>query len=178
MGDLMKSRTAKKIIALAMIASGALISLGGVGYAQINHRISNPAPAPIPGEVASLSLTRVATGWQAVREVSRLHGKDFPLTSAGVGGYGADESITIWATGAPVRPLAWRMLVAMRDKIAENNSPFTPLGERRDRRRAVYELEGLGQKHFYFQSGNLIVWLAVDEELAEQALAQILEYYP
>jgi hypothetical protein len=35
-----------------------------------------------------------------------------------------------------------------------------------------------GQKHFYFQSRKLIVWFAVDPERAEEALNQILKFYP
>jgi hypothetical protein len=70
------------------------------------------------------------------------------------------------------------MLIAMKDKIAEGNSPFTPAGERPDGGRVIYELEGMGQKHFYFQSGDLLIWLAADQEIAEQAISQVLEFYP
>ena len=66
----------------------------------------------------------------------------------------------------------------MRDKIIEGNAPFIPLGERQVGGRTVYELEGLGQKHFYFQSCDLVIWLAADANLAEGALTQSLEFYP
>jgi hypothetical protein len=36
----------------------------------------------------------------------------------------------------------------------------------------------MGQKHFYFQSGDLLIWLAADQEIAEQAISQVLEFYP
>ena len=70
------------------------------------------------------------------------------------------------------------MTSAMQEKIAEGNSPFTPVNEINDRNRTIYVLEGMGQKHFYFQSGNLVIWLASDEATADQALQQILEAYP
>src|SRR3990172_85166 len=57
-------------------------------------------------------------------------------------------------------------------------SPFSPVGERQDGTRIVYELDGMGQKHFYFQSGKMIVWLAVNPERAEEALTQVLKFYP
>lgn len=167
----------KGLLGVAMVVTGVFISLGGVGYALVNKGMSDPGPAPIPRQVANLPLSRAASGWQAASEVARLHGKELALNSAGVGVYGPEQSITIWAAGAPLKPLAGRMLSVMRDKISEGNSPFAPLGERRDGKRIVYELEGLGQKHFYFQSGNLIVWLAADAELAEPALEQTLEFY-
>jgi hypothetical protein len=44
--------------------------------------------------------------------------------------------------------------------------------------RMVYELDGMGQRHFYFRSDQLIIWLAVDVRLAEDALRQVLILYP
>ncbi len=65
----------------------------------------------------------------------------------------------------------------MREKIAQGNSPFTSINEIYDRNRKVYTLEGMGQKHYYFQSENLVIWLAVDPAFADDALQQILEVY-
>jgi hypothetical protein len=36
----------------------------------------------------------------------------------------------------------------------------------------------MGQRHFYFQSGSLVVWLAADDTLAEPALEQVAAFYP
>ena len=80
--------------------------------------------------------------------------------------------------GTPLKFLAGRLLVAMRDKIAEVNFPISTLAEREINRRKVYELHGMGQLHYYFRSDDLIVWLAADETHAEEALRQVLEFYP
>jgi len=67
----------------------------------------------------------------------------------------------------------------MREKITSSTGlPFTPAGERQIDGRTIYLLEGMGQQHFYFQSGNLVVWMAVDPPLADQALTEILAFYP
>jgi hypothetical protein len=66
----------------------------------------------------------------------------------------------------------------MRDRIASAESPFTPLAERSDGQRTVYELEGMGQHNYYFQSGDLVIWLAADQQYAEVALQQLLAFYP
>ncbi len=76
----------------------------------------------------------------------------------------------LYVAGTPLKFLAGGLLVAMRDKIAEANSPFTLLAEREINRRKVYEVQGRGQLHYYFRSDNLIVWLAADETHAEGAL--------
>jgi hypothetical protein len=70
------------------------------------------------------------------------------------------------------------MISDMRDKIDQAETPFTPLGESVDGQCRVYELVGMGQQHFYFHSGNLLIWPAVKGEDAELALQQTLDFYP
>ena len=70
------------------------------------------------------------------------------------------------------------MTDAMRSKIAQGNSPFTPIDEIRNDNRVVYVLNGMGQKHYYFQSKKLVIWLAADPTIADAAIQQILEVYP
>jgi hypothetical protein len=125
-------------------------------------------------------LSQSLTAEDSISEVARLHGNDFSLSSGAVGMYGTDHSIILWVAGAPYQTMADWMLVAMREKIAmpSSNSPFSPVGERQDRSRTIYELDGMDQKHFYFQSGKLIVWLAADPKWAEEALSQTLQFYP
>jgi hypothetical protein len=159
---------------------GLLFLIGTAGFWSFNQRVQNPAPVPLPERIADLPLKQSLLGEEAIDEVSRLHGDDFALSSGAVGMYGTDHSITLWVAGAPYQTMADWMLVAMREKIAKpsGNSPFSPVGERQDRSRTIYELDGMDQKHFYFQSGKLIVWLAADPERAEEALTQTLEFYP
>lgn len=160
-----------------MIA-GTTILFVSVGYLLFLRAVESPGVEPLPERLADLPLTEQVRGAPAVVEVNRMHGKEFPLTSGAVGIYGDGRQATIWVSGEPVGLMANRILIAMRDKIAEGNSPFTSLGERKVGGRSVYELEGLDQKHYYFQSANLVIWLAADANLAEQALGQSLEFYP
>ncbi len=95
-----------------------------------------------------------------------------------MGIYGDGAQATVWVSGTPINLLAAELLKAMRNRIAEGNSPFTPVAERQDGGRTVYELDGMGQKHFYFQSSTLVIWLAADSEIAEQALKEMLAFYP
>ena len=169
---------ARRLLALGIIVSGFLLVILGVGYAVFAKAITHPEVAPLPGQIAGLSLGKHKTGREAVEEINRLHHKDFPLSSGAVGQYGAQQQVTLWVSGVPLRLMAAWVLKDMQEKIAEGNSPFTPRGEEYVRERTIYVLDGLGQRHFYFASNNLLIWLAADTELAEQALAQALEYYP
>ena len=168
----------KRVVAFFLVMTGILLLLFSGGYYLYLGAVEHPGSEPLPDRLADLPLISRVTGAPAVIEINRMHGKEFPLTTGAVGVYGEGRQATLWISGAPGGFLAKRILRQMRDKIAEGNSPFVPLGERQVGRRSVYELEGLGQKHFYFQSDSLIIWLAADEGLAELALAQSLEFYP
>jgi hypothetical protein len=168
----------KKILPLVFVGAGILLLLAGIGYWRYTEAIKNPSAAPLPDQIANLPLIVKITGKQAEIELARLHQKSFPLTSAAVGTYGSEHQVMLWVSGVPVTPLAGRILVSMRDKIAEGRSPFTPTNELNDGKRTVYKLEGMGQRHFYFQSGKLLVWMAASPELADQALGEILKFYP
>ena len=161
----------------ALIAAGGLIFLIAIAYWTYAEALANPIAVAVPDVVAGARLTQKTTGPEAVAEVTRLHGKAFPLTSGAMALYG-DGAVTLWVSGASASPIAAEMVRTMTEKIAENRSPFTPRGMRQVNGRAVYELVGLGQRHFYFQSGALVVWLTADEGVAEKALEEVMAYYP
>ena len=167
-----------RTIAIVLIVLGAAFILASAGYYLLLQVLDNPGLEPLPGQLAGLPRVSQVTGASAVLEINQMHGKEFPLTSGAVGIYGDGRQATLWISGAPGGWMAERILIQMRDKIADGESPFVPLGERQLDGRTVYELNGLGQKHFYFRSGNLIIWLAADGNLADGALKQSLEFYP
>jgi hypothetical protein len=167
----------KRALVSLLILTGIVLTLTAFSWLYFERRIANPAPVSIPDSLADLPLTYQMTGQQAAFDFSQLHGKQFPLTSGAVGVYG-NQKATLWVAGPPLKRMATEMLIAMRDKLADGRSPFLPTGEITSNGQTVYALEGMGQNHYYFQSGNLVVWLSVETELAETALQQLKEYYP
>lgn len=167
----------KRILVSLLILTGIVLTVTAFGWLFYEQKVANPASVSIPDTLAGLPLIDQKTGKQAALDFSQLHGKQFPLTSGVVGVYG-DHRATLWVAGAPLKVMAAEMVNAMQDKIAEGRSPFTPTAEISDNERTIYALEGMGQKHYYFQSGNLVIWLAAETNLAETAIQQLQEYYP
>ena len=163
----------------------SLIMVGGVLLAAtllFGLRLGNIPPQmqegpSLPDQIAGYSLIRKSTGEQAIAELNNMHGRDFPFQSGAVGGYGAGQQATLWVSGLERESDAAEMVSAMRERIALGNSPFKPLDVWQDGDRMVFELVGMGQKHYYFRSELLVVWLAVDANLADEALAEVLIYY-
>lgn len=168
----------RRVIAGLLIVLCGLVVLAALVYWRFTAAVASPDAASLPPSLAGRPLIQSTYGPQAVAEVNRLHGLDFPLSSGAMGIYGAEGQAVLWVSGAPAQPMAARMVAAMRDRIAEGNSPFTPTAQRLDGRRVAYELDGMGLKHVYFQSGTLVVWLAADPLLAERAVPEALEFYP
>ena len=178
----MNKRT-NKTLALILIAMGALVLLGAMVYGYV--RLQEPASLvqpDLPALVAGYSLTRALSGEQAILEINRLHGLEFPLVSGAVGVYGTNQQATLWISGSESAAGAQEMMVAMHDRIAqsimEGNAVFLPEDEQVYGARTVYVLSGMGQRHYYFRSGRLLVWLAIDPGIAGEALEQMLRFYP
>lgn len=167
----------KRIIPIGLITLGILIFLGALGWLYLDNLVSRPAALSLPERIAGLSLTDRMTGAEAAGNFINLHDKKFLLTSGAIGFYG-DHQATIWVAGAPLNFMAASMIDSMRDRISEGNSPFTPLDEFKMGGRTIYVLQGMGQAHFYYQSNNLIIWLAADPSIADEAIEDTLEAYP
>ena len=167
----------KRVFPAILMIVGVLITLGALGTLYWNNLDRFSTSLNLPNQLAGVQLTNTRSGDEAIAEFADLHGKQFPVTSGSIGVYG-DGKITLWVAGTSSDQIASQMTTAMQGKIAEGNSPFTPLNEISDGERTVYALDGMGQKHYYFQSKKLVIWLAVAPTFAEDALQQILEVYP
>ncbi|HEX7974956.1 MAG TPA: hypothetical protein VF498_11140 [Anaerolineales bacterium] len=170
--------TNHRFLPAALIGFGLVLLLGAFGYIRLNDLTQHPGSEPLPEQLLNLPLNMSSIGQVAVTEFTSLHGEDFPVSSGAVGMYGDDHQATLWVAGTPLKPIADRLLAAMHEKIEQGGSPFIPKGDRKDGSRVIYELDGMGQKHFYFQSGRRIIWLAAGPDFADQALSQVLKFYP
>jgi hypothetical protein len=166
----------KRLFPLGLITLGILLGFGALSQLYLNSRVNSPAAIDLPIQIAGLAITDSKASAEAIAEFTDLHGKKFPIISGAIGIYGNRE-ITLWVAGSPSESIALQMTNTMQVKIAGGNSPFTPINEINDRNLKVYILEGMGQKHYYFQSENLVIWLAVDPAFSDEALQQILEVY-
>lgn len=167
----------KRILPLVLIAFGILLSVAAFGQAYRTKPNPISKTSILPVRVADLGLASASSGAAAISKFTSMHGKDFPVTSGEIGYYG-DGAITLWVAGTSTDAAAAEMVDSMRERIAEGNSPFTPVDEIQNGHRTVYVLDGMGQKHYYFQSQHLIIWLAAQPSIAEEAIQQILEVYP
>ena len=137
----------------------------------------NSDAAPLPEEIAGLSLQAASTGLPDVDEIADLGEVNFDLTAWALGSYGADGEVTLWVAESASEVAASELLVAIQEENADGNSPYEMTGEETGDDRVVYRMEGVGKTYYFFQSGKVVVWLAADPSLGKQALEQVLAFY-
>jgi hypothetical protein len=160
-----------------IIAVGVLLFIASTGYWVYADALPQIKPISVPEAVAGVRLTQKISGADAVTEVGLVHGKDLPMTSGIIAIYG-NNFATVWVSSSAQSTIAAQMVQTMTKKIAEGRSPFTSPKIRPLKGRVVYELSGMGQQHFYFQSGKLVIWLTADKAIAEKAIVEITAFYP
>jgi len=133
--------------------------------------------AVVPPLLGGVQLTALQSGEEALLAVEQLHGEALGagLNAAWVAQYGSAGEATLWVSRSIDQADARALFARMTDKITQGNSPFTGLTPMADSRLEGYELDGMGQKHFYFVAGTDLYWLAVNPELARSALADLTE---
>ncbi len=137
---------------------------------------SQPEKAlPIPGRIAGYPLRGHVFGPEAAEEIRNMHRGTFPMTGAAIAIYGNMDAV-LWVSETWGSIGAYLLERGMTRAIAKGDTPFEPLGTRQVRGVTVYELTGMGQMHYYFRVGDMVYWLAVNEEKAEEALDEVVAF--
>jgi hypothetical protein len=168
----------KRFLCILIIAVGLLMILAGVGAATYTALCEHPAGLPLPDQLASLPRVNQIEGQHAVKALNRLHRTELNITAGAIGHYGAKQEATLWVAGVPFQWMARKMVEQMDLLISQGESPFHLVDKWSHEGHQVYELNGMGQQHYYFQSGRKVIWLGIDESFAEAGLAEIMSFYP
>lgn len=173
----LQERPLKRFLPLLSMITGLFLLLGAV-LLWVNRSGSSRNEIRLPESIAGIPMTNSIRGEQALSEIASMHSGAFSMKAGAIGVYGSARQAMLWVAGAKDVSGADQLLEAMRVKIARGGTPFSSVQEWQDDQRTIYELQGLGQQHFYFRSNRLLVWLAVDEKDAGQAIREILTFYP
>lgn len=192
----------KKLVLLALLVTVVIVggywayttSLGAVnpavGAQTANLADSTSAPPPtlanptivpaqlnkdgIPTEIGTMSLQKSQVGKDALNEFESMHGSGFDLKTGYRADYGNGAAkATLWVGQAQSADSAQSLTKDMADKIGAGNAMFTNLRTLNISGRTIYEVEGLGQLHFFYAADDKIVWLASDADHAPDALHSI-----
>ena len=132
----------------------------------------------LPPTLGGLALAAEVSGEPARAQVEQLHGKVLGagLDQAWIGEYGGPPRATVWVTRSVRREDAEALLARMAGRVGDGDSPFRVVGpiDRGDVH--GYELDGMGQKHYYFLTGSDLYWLAIDAERGPSGLDDLVRF--
>jgi hypothetical protein len=166
-----------RFLSYLLIIIGITVLTGTIlYYFNIDQSWKGALVNNIPPMLAGVQLSQVITGEEAIDSIQKLHGKEFPLEDGAVAIYGS-RNVILWISDAGDNSDAKELTELMKIRISEGRSPFKEQGKFVQNGITIYELEGLGQQHFYWQSGRLVLWLAADDEFAETALMETIDIY-
>jgi len=163
----------KRAAALVLLAAGLLLVAAAL---FLSLHAGGGAGAPFPPSLAGLPLSSHLTGADAVASIQQLHGRQFPMADGVVAVYG-EGSAVLWVSLAVDEAAAAELAELMRVRIAAGQSPFVEQGVSELDGITLHALDGMGQRHFYWQSGALVLWLAADESTSGQALLDAVAFY-
>jgi len=182
--------TPAAVVSPAKRSPGRLIS--GVGLAVlfaatvvtlvVNTRNPSGETTPqgalrVPASLAGNPMVTSLRGAAALADVSRLHGKTIDAVDAAVARY--QNGATLWVSASPSALAASRLLWRMNRRMANGTQVFSAPRPQQIGGRSVFVTEGIGQIHYYYQSGARVIWLALPPGLhASVALETLLNVYP
>ena len=163
----------RRWLPLSAAAVGLVLLITGSVLAFLNATYQRPLAPDLPRRLAGLALVSWSDGPQAIAEVGRMHAADLALDSAAIGRYGDAGQVVLWISQTPDSAAASNMTEAMRTRINAVDSPFTQVALRPRQAGPITELEGMGQRHYFYASGSTVIWLGAEPALAEQALVNL-----
>lgn len=167
----------KRYLPLLLLVAGFLL-VAAVAFLLLHGSLRAAAPIDVPPAVAGYALSEQTGGAEAIAEIQNLHLGDFAMQDASVAVYGA-QNVIIWTAEAGSEANAQSLMIAMDNAIINaTDIPFSMMGMYIFSGRQVRSLDGLGQLHFYFQSGSKVVWVSSDFGAAEIALQDAMAFYP
>ena len=131
----------------------------------------NSTDIPLPQSIGSMRLEKVQSGDEARQEIDRLHGKQISLLRGYIGTYVAENGRgQLWVSEHSSDREATEAIEKMAHGIQQGKQQFWHFRKMMIEQRPVYLAVGMGQAHYFFQTGAKVIWLSVDPSLAKEAI--------
>jgi hypothetical protein len=159
-----KGRGKLLVIYVSMIVI-LILSLYFISYLQDEE--DDNVEVEFPQTLNGLELQYEYGGDRAMSEITNMHQGDFDIEEGFVGYYesGTGGSAYFWVSICADEAAAIDLAEKMTIKISTVQTPFsTPVSVSDDYEQVeyIYYTSGTGQDHYYWQDGELLIWVALD----------------
>jgi hypothetical protein len=134
------------------------------------------APGFIPRSIAGMTLINLIDGAEAAKVIDRMHHGDVATRENFIATYqGLRGSATYYVSLYDDPARAVMAMEEMARIMGKEAHGFSHLMRRTRGEIPFYMALGQGQAHYFFTRDIELIWLAVDVDIAEQALEEILQ---
>ncbi|TVQ99416.1 MAG: hypothetical protein EA399_07445 [Desulfovibrionales bacterium] len=136
---------------------------------------TSPIPAFIPQSIAGMTLINLIDGDEAATIIDRMHRGNVATQANFIAMYqGLDASATYYVSLYDNPQQALLDKEEMAEIMAREDHGFSHLMRRTKNDMVFYMALGQGQAHYFFARDNELIWLAVNIDMAEKALGDVL----
>ena len=154
------------------------IPLGHAKKAPKNNPVRTPAHTNyLPKTLGDLSFFNVIQNQEATRIIDKMHGKTLDDCKNYIAHYGNDPSknilyVSVYENAETAKTNLKRMAM----KIANGSSVFSPLTHTKMGDTVYFETEGMGLKHYFYRTDNILIWWQVEPDCAETTYTDLLKF--
>lgn len=153
---------------LVLILAGLLIFINCGNGANSNY---------LPQKLGGLSLSKVIQNNKATAIINKMHGKKLDDSENFIAHYGNNHSKNIlYVSVYKNAEKAETNIKNMAMKMAKGSSVFSPLTHGKMGDHIYFETDGMGFKHYFYRTDNVLIWWQVEPDKAVATINDLLEF--
>ena len=131
----------------------------------------------LPQQLGGLSLAKVIQNKKATVIINKMHGKKLDDSENFIAIYGSNHSKNIlYVSVYENAETAETNIKNMAIKMANGSSVFSPLTHTKMGDNVHFETKGMGLKHYFYRTDNILIWWQVEPDKAVAAYNDLLKF--
>jgi len=131
----------------------------------------------LPQKLGGLNLAKVIQNKKATVIINKMHGKKLDNSKNYIAIYGNNRSKNILYVSVYENAEKAKMNIKnMAMKMANGSSVFSSLTHTKIGDKFYFETEGMGLKHYFYRTDNILIWWQVESDKAEATLNDLLTF--
>ena len=131
----------------------------------------------LPQKLGDLNRAKVIQNQKAAGIINKMHGKRLDDCENFIAYYGNNQSKNILYVSVYERAeTAKENLKSMAMKMANGSPVFSPLKHGKMGENIHFETQGMGLKHYFYRTDNILIWWQVTPDQAETTYNDLLKF--
>jgi hypothetical protein len=148
-----------------------------VGFLIFNSCSTGDISKYLPQKLGELNLAKVIQNKKAAVIINKMHGKKLDDCKNYIAIYENNHSknilyVSIYENAEKAETNIKNMAI----KMAKGSSVFSPLTHTKIRDNVYFETAGMGLKHYFYRTDNILIWWQVEVDKAGATLNDLLTF--